>query len=174
MADRHFGGGAMRHNGLVERAVFLLLMPLVTTLSIGYDGYASAGAAASNSSEFCTSIKPAVQAARQLTPILAGMSSHSVVKTKGQLLTEMDTMLNTSRSVKVQLRSAPADVRSSFKWDVLAEGKVKTALRRANTKGQIRAAVGEFVGSHPKELPFIFYLFSQCESPATSVTPATP
>jgi hypothetical protein len=119
-------------------------------------------------------MKPGVQASQQLKPILAGMSSHTVAKTKSQLLTDINTILNTSRSVKVQLRSAPANVRSSFKWDVLAEGKVKSALGQATTKRQIRAAVGEIVGSHPKEGPFIIYISSQCKSPASSGTPATP
>jgi hypothetical protein len=119
-------------------------------------------------------MKPAVKASQQLKPMLVGMSSHTVAKTKSQALTEINTILNTFRSVKVQLRSAPANVRSSFKWDVLAGGKFKTALGNATTKRQIRAAVREIVGSHPEEGPFITYILSQCESPAASGTPATP
>lgn len=163
----------MKHDGLVKRAVYLLLMPLVATVSIECGSYVSAGAATSRPSQFCTSMKPGVKASQQLKLILDGTSSHTVAKTKSQLLAEVNTILNTSRSVKIQLRSAPADVRSSFTWDVLAEGKVKAALGRATTKRQIRAAVGEIVGSHPEEGPFIVYIASQCESPATSGVPAT-
>jgi hypothetical protein len=58
-------------------------------------------------------------------------------------------------------------------FDVLAAGKVKTALGHATTKRQIRAAVVEIVGSHPKEVPFITYILAQCERPAPSGAPAT-
>jgi hypothetical protein len=150
----------------VKRIVFLLLMPLVATVSIGCGSYASAGAATSRPSLFCTSIEPGVKASQQLKLILDRMSSHTVAETKSQLLTEINTILNTFRSAKVQLHSAPANVRSSFKWDVLAEGKVKTALGQATTKQQIQAAIGEIVGSHPKEGPFITYILSRCERPA--------
>jgi hypothetical protein len=172
---RCFDGGPTGHDGAVKRAVSLLLMPLVATVSIGCGSYVSAGAATSRPSQFCTSLKPAVKASQHLKPILAGMSSHTVAKTTAQLLTELNTILNTSRSVKVQLRSAPANVRSSFNWDVLAAEKVKTALGHATTKRQIRAAVGEIVGSPTKEVvPFATYILSQCESPATSGTRTTP
>ena len=147
-------------------------MPVVATISIGCGSYGSAGAATSRSSQFCTSMK-ALQASQPLKVILDGMSSHNVAKTKSQLLTEINTILNTFRSVEVHLRSAPANVRSSFKWDVLAGGKVKTALEHATTKRQIRAAVGEIVGSHLEEGPFIIYIHSQCASPAPTGTPAT-
>jgi hypothetical protein len=170
---RHFGGRDKRHDGPVKRAVFLLLMPVVATASFGCGSYVSAGAATSRPSLFCTSIEPGVKASQQLKLILVGVSSHTVSKTKSQLLTEIHTILNTFRSVKVQLHSAPANVRSSFKWEVLAGGEVNTALRQATTKRQIRAAVGEIVGSHPKEGPFITYLLSQCERPAPSGVPAT-
>jgi hypothetical protein len=161
----------------VKRAVFLLLMPLVATVAIGCGSYAYAGAATSRPSQFCTSLKPGVKALQQLAPMVAGMSSRTVTKTKSQLLTVMNTILDTDRSVKVQLRSAPANVRSSFTWDVLTEGKVRTALGQAATKRQIQAAVREIVGSvgsHPREAPFIFYVLSQCESPGSAGTPATP
>jgi hypothetical protein len=174
---RHFGGRAKRHDASVKRAVLLLLMPLVATVSIGCGSYASAGAATSHPSQFCTSLKPGVKASQQLAPIVAGMSSHTVAKTKFQLLTVINTILNTDRSVKVQLRSAPANVQSSFRWDVLTEGKIKTTLGQAATKRQIQAAVREIggsVGSHPREAPFIFYVLSQCENPASAGAPATP
>jgi hypothetical protein len=102
------------------------------------------------------------------------MSSHSVGETKSQLLTVINTILNTDHSVKVQLRSAPANVQSSFRWDVLTEGKV---LGQAAAKRQIQAAVREIggsVGSQPREAPFIFYVLSQCENPASAAAPATP
>ena len=127
----------------------------------------------SRPSQFCTSIKPSVQASQQLKLRLDNMSSDTVAKTKSQLLTEINTSLDALRSVKTQLRSAPANVRGSFKWDVLAGGKVKIALGHATTKRQIRAAVGEIVGSHPKEVPFITYILAQCERPAPSGAPAT-
>jgi hypothetical protein len=161
----------------VKRAVVLLLMPLVATVSVGWGICASAGAATSGRSQFCTSLKPAVKASQQLTPILAGMSSQTVAKTKSQLLTVINTILNVDSSVKVHLRSAPAEVQRSFRWDVLTEGNVKTALGQAATKRQLEAAMRELdgsIGSHPKEAPFIFYVLSQCESPASAGPPATP
>ena len=174
---RRFGGRAKRHDGSVKRAVFLVLMPLVATVSIGCGSYASAGAASSGPSQFCASLKPGVKALQQLTPIMADMSSHTVAKTKSQLLTVINAILNTYGSVKVQLRSAPAKVQSSFRWDVLTEGRVKTALGQVGTKRQILAAMREIdgpLGSHPREAPFIFYVLSQCEGPASAGAPATP
>jgi hypothetical protein len=97
---RHFGGRAKRHDASVKRAVLLLLMPLVATVSIGCGSYASAGAATSHPSQFCTSLKPGVKASQQLAPIVAGMSSHTVAKTKFQLL----TVINTIRTRTVQSR----------------------------------------------------------------------
>jgi hypothetical protein len=161
----------------VKSAVFLLLMPIVATVSIGCGCYASAGAATSRPSQFCTSLKPGVKAGQQLAPILGGMSSHAVAKTKSQLLTEINTILKSFRSVKVQIGSAPANVRTSYRWDVLTEGKVKTALGRAATKRQIQAAVREIAssgGTIPREAPFIFYVQSQCGSTASTGAPATP
>lgn len=131
----------------------------------------------SRPSQFCTSLKPGVKAAQQLTPTLGGMSSHTVAKTKSQLLAEINTILKSFRSVNVQIRSAPANVRSSFRWDVLAEGKVRTALGQAATKRQIQAAVREIagsVGSIPREAPFIFYVQSQCGSTASTGAPSIP
>jgi hypothetical protein len=87
----------------VKRAVFPLLMPLVATVLIGRGSHVSAGAATPRPSQFCTSIEPEVQASQHLKPILAGMSTHTVAKTKSQLLTEMNTILSTFRSVEVQL-----------------------------------------------------------------------
>jgi len=160
----------------VKRAVLLLLVPLVATVSVGCVNYVSAEAATSRHSQFCTSLKPEVKASQQLKLILDGMSSHTVAKTKSQLLTQITTILHTVPSVKVQLRSAPANVRSSFNWDVSAAERVKSALGHATTKRQIRAAVGEIVGSPPPKevLPFATYILSQCEGPATSSVPATP
>ena len=157
----------------MKRAVFLLLVPLVATVSIGCGSYVSAGAATSSPSQFCTAAKPAVQASQHLKPILADMNSHTVAKTKSQLLTAINAILNGFRSVKVQLRSAPADVRSSFNWDVSAAERVKTALEHAITKRDIREAIGEIVGSHPEEGPFINYILSQCETPVPSAVPPT-
>ena len=156
----------------VKRAA-LLLMVVVATVSIGCDGSISAGAATSLHSQFCTSIEPSVKASQQLKPILAGMSSQTVVNTKSHLVTEMVTILHTFRSVEVRLRSAPANVQRSFEWDISADEKVKTGLEKATTKRQISAAVAEIVGSHSKEeAPFIDYVLSQCESRSTSDAPS--
>jgi hypothetical protein len=89
-----------------------------------------------------------------------------VAMTKSQLPAEINTILKTFRSVGVQMRSAPAKVRSSFKWEILAAGKSQTSLRHAATKRQIRVALAKIVGSHPEEASFITYILSQCESPA--------
>jgi hypothetical protein len=155
----------------VKRAAFLF-MAVVATVSTGCGGSIVAGAATSRPSRFCTSIAPAVKSSRQVELLLADMSSQTVAKTKSELLTEMATVLTTFRSVEVRLRSAPANARRSFSWDVVAAERVTTGLGKATTKRQIRLAVGEIVGSHPKEAPFIGYILSQCESPATSDAPS--
>lgn len=131
----------------MKRAVFLPLVPLVATASLGYGICASAGAARSYHSQFCSSLKPAVKAAQQMDGILAGMRSHTVAKTRSQLLTAISTILSTDSSIKVQLHSAPAKVQSSFRWDYLTEGRVKAALGQAGTKRQIQAAMAELDGS---------------------------
>jgi hypothetical protein len=153
--------------------ILLILLPIVTTVSTGSGSNAAAGATTSRPSQFCTAVTPAVQASQRLNPILAGMSSLTVATTKAQLLTEMNTILNTFRSIKVGLRSAPANVRRSFTWDVLTGVKVQVALGHATTTRHIRAAVGELVGTHAKEAPFITYIQSRCEGPAFAGTPAT-
>jgi hypothetical protein len=169
--SEYSGGGAKRHDGEVKRAAFLLVA-VVATVSTGFGGSIVAGAATSGPSRFCASIAPAVKASQQLKPLLADMSSQTVAKTKSELLTEMATILNTLRSVEVRLRSAPANARRSFRWDVVADERVTTGLGKATTKRQIQLAVGEIVGSHPKEVPFIGYILSECESPAPSDAPS--
>jgi hypothetical protein len=130
--------------------------------------------ATSRTSEFCSAMEPAVRASQQLKLRPDNMSSDTVAVTKSQLLSDINMILNSFQSVRVQLRSAPANVQNSFKWDVLADGRVKTAVGQATTKRQIRAAVGEIVGSHPnKEGPFITYILAQCERPAPWDTWAT-
>src|ERR1700722_3840563 len=117
---RQFRVRAKRHDGSVKRAVVvLLLMSLVTIVSVGWGIWPYAGAATSGPSQFCTALKPEVKASQQLTSIMAGMSPHTVAKTKSQLLTVINTILNSDSSVTVQLRSAPGKVQSSFRWDVL-------------------------------------------------------
>ena len=157
----------------MKRAVFLFLMPLVATVSIGCGSYASAGAA-TRPSQFCTAMKPAVLESQRLKPELADMNSHTVAKTKSQLLTEINTILNALRSVKVQLRSAPDNVRSSFKLGCLGCGKGQDSSGARNDEASNPGWVGELVGSHPEEGLFIVYIGSQCEGPATSSVPTTP
>jgi hypothetical protein len=180
---RRFGGRSLdrpqaRLREMMDsvKRFFLPLVSLVAAASIGWGGYVSAGAATSHSSRFCSSMKPGVQASQQLKLKLKvnGLSSHTVAKTKSQLLTEIDTILDTFRSVRVNLRSAPAVVRSSFMWDVSATGKAKAALKHATTQRQIRVAVAEISGPLPKEEPFIIYILSTCESPVPPSTPTTP
>ena len=162
----------------MKRARFLFLTALVAIGSVGCSSLASAGAATSRHSGFCTSLKPAVQASQQLAAVRIGVSSHAAAKTKSELLTAIRMLLNADSSIKVQLRSAPAKVQASFRWDVLTEGRVKTALEQATTKRQIQAAMRELDGSidsHPREAPFIIYSLSQCEGrPAPAGAAATP
>jgi hypothetical protein len=174
---RLFRVRAKGHDGSLKRAVVLLLMSLVAIVPVGWGIWAYAGAATSGSSQFCTSLRSEVKASQQLTSIMAGMSPPTLAKTKSQLLTVLNTILNSDSSVTVQLRSAPAKVQSSFRWDVLTEGRVKTALGQAATKRQIQTAMKGIDGplsSHPREAPFIFYVLSQCESSASADVPADP
>jgi hypothetical protein len=150
----------------VKKVLLMLLMPVVVTISTGLASYVSAGVATKHSSQFCTSIKPSVKASQQLKPILATMNDDDLAKTRTQLLTQVNTLLNTFRSVKVQMRSASAIVRASFNWDVLSAGSFKAELEKANTKAQFRTAVGNVVGAHPEEDPFINYIHSHCENSA--------
>jgi hypothetical protein len=171
---RHFGDRPKGHDGPVQRAVFVFLIPIVATVSIGYDSYALSGATTAHSPQFCRAMKPAVLAGQRLPAILAGMSSHSPSETKGQLLTGINSTLNALQSVRVQLRSAPANVRSALNRDISAEARFKTALSHATTKRQIRRAALESVGSLAQVGPFIFYVLTHCEGSARSGNPATP
>ena len=113
-------------------------------------------------------MQPGVQADQRLHSTLADMGSRTVGKTKSQLLLEINAMLNSFHAARVQLRSAPAQVRSSLKWDVLAEGKFKTAVGNTTTKGQIRAATKNVDGSHTEEGPFFTYILTP---PCATSTP---
>lgn len=147
-------------DGPVKRAVFLLLPPLVTAVSIGWGRFVPAEASTSHASQFCTAMKPGVEADQRLHSTLADMSSRTVGNTKSQLLSEINTMLNSFRAAGVQLHAAPAKIRHSLTWDVLAEGRFKTAVGHATTKGQIRAAAQYVDGSHTEERPFVTYILS--------------
>jgi hypothetical protein len=127
-------------NGAVKRVVFLLFLPPLAALSIGFGGYVHAGATTSPSSWFCTAQKPAVLASQRLKPELAGMGSQSATKTKRLLLASVSTVLKTLGSERTQLRSGPAEVRSAYKSDVSAARTFKRAVEHATTKSQIRAA----------------------------------
>jgi hypothetical protein len=116
---------AARRDVRVKRVAFQLLIAILVTISIGRGSYVSAEAATSRPSQFCTSIKPGEKASQRLIPLLTSMSHHTVANTKSQLLTDIDAILTTLRSVRIQLRSVPSDVQSSFRWDLLAEGKAK-------------------------------------------------
>jgi hypothetical protein len=157
----------------VKRVASQLLIALVVTVSIGYGSYVSAGAATSHPSQFCTSVKPGEIASQRLVTLLTSMSHHSVASTKSQLLSELDAIRTTLRSVRMELRSVPNDVQTSFRWDLLAERKARAALEQATTKRQIRTVISAIVGTHPKEVNFTKFIVTQCETNAEASTTPT-
>ena len=170
----HRRQGPKGHNDPVKRAVFVLFIPIVAIVSIGCGGYVPSSATTAHSPQFCTSLKPVVQAGQRLPSILGGMSSRILSETKAQLLTGINMTLNTIQSVRVQLRSGPANVRRAFNQFDSAEAKFKTDLRHATTKHQVRAVSMELVASLSKVAPFIAYLRTHCEGSVRMGDPATP
>jgi len=89
-----------------------------------------------------------------------------LAKSKNDLLAELNVVLKTLNSLKVQMRSAPADVRSSFDRNLSVEENFNKAVQRASTKRQIVLASRALGSDTAKVLPFIAFVLSQCEGSA--------
>lgn len=147
----------------MKRVVFLLFLPALVVVSIGFGTCMVAGATTSHSSRFCTILQPAVLASQRLKPELASTGSQSPAKTKGLLLTSITVVLDGLNAERSQLRSVPTNVRSAYKSDVSSTGTFKRALEHATTKSQIRAAGQKLAVTSARAAPFIVYILSRCD-----------
>ncbi len=164
---------ASGHDGPMKRATWVFLITIVAAVSILCASDAPSGATTAQRPALCNALKPEIQADQRLPSILADMRSRTMSETKRQLLTGVDAILNTAQSLRAQLRSSPANVRSAFNRDASAEARFKTALGNATTKGQIRAAALKLLASFANVGSFIGYILSHCEGSARSGDPAT-
>ena len=152
--------------GPVRRTLLLLLTSLVAIGVVGSGRSASAGAATSHSHPLCRALQPGVQAGQRIPVTVGATSSQTLAKSKNDLLAELNVVLKTLNSLKVQMRSAPADVRSSFDRSLSVEENFNKAVQRASTKRQIVLASRALGSDTAKVLPFIAFVLSQCEGSA--------
>jgi hypothetical protein len=150
--------------GTVKRSLWLLLMPIVAMSLICCASSSSAGATKSRS-QLCTALKPAVQAGQKVPSIVTGTSSQTLAKSKSELLAAVNVLLKNAGAVRVQLRSAPPNVRTAFNWDVSADGRFRMAVKNATTPSQIKLAARDLVSSPTRTALFIAYVLSRCEDP---------
>src|SRR5580692_7478853 len=151
----------------VKRVILLSLAWIVALLSIGCGSVMRAGASTVSSRPLCAALMPLGLATREMPAIVEGLNTHSVARTKTQMLKEFATILNADRNVEDQLRSAPAVVRRSFSLTVSAQEKFKTALENATTRAQIRLAIRDTSRAVPPSMvfPWVDYALSECEGP---------
>jgi hypothetical protein len=88
-----------------------------------------------------------------------------LAKSKSELLAAVNVLLKNAGAVRVQLRSAPPNVRTAFNWDVSADGRFRMAVKNATTPSQIKLAARDLVSSPTRTAPFIAYVLSRCEDP---------
>jgi len=153
-------------SGPVQRTLLLSLLPFVAMGVVGSSTSASAGATTSHPRPLCTALKPGVQAGQRISSTEGATSSHTLAKTKNDLLADIDVVLKTLNSVKPQMRSAPADVRSSFDRALSLDENFKKAVQRASTKRQIASASRALASSTAKVEPFFAYVLSHCQGSA--------
>ena len=143
----------------VRGILFLSLIPLVT---MGVVGSASS-ATTSHPRPLRLALKPGVQAGERILLTVRAASPQTFAKSKNDLLGEINVVLNSLNSVKRQMRSAPADVGSSFDRDLSVEENFKKAVWRASTKGQIMLASRTLGSDTAEVLPIMAYVLFQCE-----------
>jgi len=103
---------------------------------------------------------------KQIPSTVGATSSQTLAKSKNDLLADIDVVLKTLSSVKTQMRSAPADVRSSFDRVLSLDENFKKAVQRASTKRQITLASRALASSTVQVVPFFAYVLSHCQSSA--------
>ena len=141
----------------------LSLIPLVALGVVGGASSASAEATTSHPRLLCTALKPGVQAGQRIPSTVRAASHQTLAKSKDDLLAEINVVLKSLNSVKLQMRSAPAGVRSSFDRDLSVEENFEKAVRRASTKRQIMLASRTLGSDTAEVLPFMAYVLFQCE-----------
>jgi hypothetical protein len=140
-------------------------MPIVAMGLIGYASLSPAEARNSDARHLCAALKPAVQAGQRIPSIVAGTSSPTLAKSKSELLAAVNVLLKSSGAIKVQLRSAPANVRTAFNWDVSADSRFRMAVKSATAPTQIKLAARDLISSPSKPAAFIAYVVVRCEGP---------
>ena len=149
--------------GGVRRSFLLSLLPFVVMGVVGSSTSASAGATTPHPQPLCTALKPFVQAGQRIPSTVGAASSQPLAKSKNDLLADLDVVLKTLSSVKPQMRTAPADVRSSFDRVLSLDQNFRKAVQRASTKRQIASASRALESSTAKVEPFFAYVLSRCE-----------
>jgi hypothetical protein len=112
-------------------------------------------------------MRPGVLAGQRIPSDVAAVTSQTLAKSKSDLLADIDVTLKTLRSLRPQMRSAPADVRSSFDRVFSVDETFKQAVQRAATKRQITLASRTLGSVTAKAMPFTAYLRFRCEGSAT-------
>ena len=161
---RHLGRSAARHDGPVKRALWLLL-PIAVMGLICCARSSPAGATTQHSGPTCAALKRAVRTGQRAPSIVGDTRSQPSTKSKSELLAPVNELLKASVALKVQLRSAPANVRISFNWVVLVDTRFMSAVKNATTPTQIRLAGRDLDSNLAKGLPFFAYVISRCEGP---------
>jgi hypothetical protein len=156
-----------RQNGIlgkVKWTVWRLFLPVAAIALIGWAGSSSVGATTSQSRQICAAWKPAVQSGQKMLPIVAGTNTQTFSESKTELLSAANAVLNTSTSVKAELRSAPANVKASFNRVLAADSRFRAAVKTAKTPAQIKLAVRDLI-SRPSggAGPFLAYVVCRCE-----------
>lgn len=144
----------------------LTLIPLLAMGVVGSASSASAQTTTSHPRPPCITLKPGVQASQRIPSSVRAVSPQTFAKSKNDILAEMNVVLKTLSSVKLQMRSAPADVRRSFNRVLSVDENFKKAVQRASTKLQIMLASRALGSSTAKVVTFDAYVLSQCEGSA--------
>jgi hypothetical protein len=160
--ERNLGEAPKGMIGPVQRILLLSLLPLVAMGVVG-SASSAAGETRSQPRPLCRALKPGVQASQRIPPSVRAASPQTFAKSKNEILAEISAVLKTLRSVKLQIRSAPADVRSSFDRALSVDENFQQAIQRATTKRQIMSASRTFGSSAAKVVTFDAYVLSQCE-----------
>jgi hypothetical protein len=154
--------------GPLQRALLLSIIPFVAMGVVGSVSSSSAEVTTSHSRSLRRALKPGVQAGQRISSTVWVLSPRTVAKSKIEILAQMNVVLKSLNSVRIQLRSAPADVRSSFDRNLSVEQDFKNAVQRASTQHQILLASRALESDLAKVVTFDAYVIYRCEGSAPS------
>src|ERR1700759_1288030 len=93
--------------GLVRRILYLSLIPSVATGVGGSASSASAGPTTSHPRPLCLALLPGIQAEERIPSTVKAASPQTFARSKNDLLAEMDVVLKSLNSVKLQSLHLP-------------------------------------------------------------------